>query len=244
MNRVSRFCFGLVALLASGLAGAPAMAQTPSAQMLESLAALLPGTSPDRVEASPLPGLFEVTFGPNIIYVSADGQYVLHGDLIDLAKRTNLTEAKRGNARVAAIDKLGEDSMIVFSPSEAEPEHIVTVFTDVSCGYCAKLHAEMDQLNELGIAVRYLAFPRAGVHSGTYDTMVSVWCADDQQTAMTDAKQRRQVEPATCTNPVASHYTLGQLFGVNGTPTIVLENGDIVPGYLPPRRLLQRLEEG
>ena len=134
--------------------------------------------------------------------------------------------------------------MIVFSPDSPDsPAETVTVFTDVDCGYCAKLHSEMADYLAEGIAVRYIAFPRAGIPSKSYDTMVSVWCADDQQQAMTDAKARREVPPKSCDNPVASQYEMGRLVGVRGTPTIVMSTGDMVPGYLPARELKKAISE-
>ena len=239
----ARSKFAVATLLVCSIGGSQALAQDAvPAEVVRSLSEMVPGTPPDSIEVSPVSGLYEVTFGPHVVYVTADGKHMFRGDLIDVASRTNLTASKRSEARVGAIEKLGEDSMIVFAPKN--PSHTVTVFTDVSCGYCAKLHNEIAELNALGISVRYLAFPRAGVASDTYDTMVSVWCADDPQQAMTDAKQRRSVEPKTCINPIKQHYSMGQLLGVNGTPTIILENGELVPGYLPPRELLKRVRSG
>lgn len=221
---------------------ATAAQNTVPSQVVETISKVVPGTKPDSISVAPVPGLYEVIFGPHVVYVTGDGKHMFRGDLIDVATRTNLTEEKRGEARLGTIEKLGEDSMIVFSPKD--PHYTITVFTDVDCGYCAKLHSEVAELNALGIKVRYLAFPRAGVASDTYDTMVSVWCADDPQRAMTSAKQRKFVTPKTCENPIKQHLAMGQLLGVNGTPTIVLENGDLVPGYLPPRQLMDRVRSG
>ena len=131
--------------------------------------------------------------------------------------------------------------MIVFAPDA--PKHIITVFTDVDCGYCARMHRQMADYNRLGIEIRYTAFPRAGIGSPTYEEMVSVWCAEDQHTAMTDAKAGRAVEPARCDSPVSDQYEAGRAIGVNGTPAIVLESGELIPGYLPPDELLSRLDE-
>lgn len=205
-------------------------------------AKLMPDMAPSWVKPAPLQGLWEVAFGPHIFYISADGQYLLRGDIMKLDSRENLTRPARNKARLDAVESLEEASMIVFSPPQAA-RHTVTVFTDVECGYCAKLHAEMQSYLDKGIAVRYVAFPRAGVGSQTYDTMVSVWCADDPHKAMTQAKAGQPVAPKSCPNPVAAHYEMGQLVGVRGTPTIVLDNGDMVPGYLPAQRLLEALEQ-
>jgi thiol:disulfide interchange protein DsbC len=160
--------------------------------------------------------------------------------VVDLKKRENLTETKRKEARLTAINDLGEDSMIIFAPEAAK--YSVTVFTDIECGYCRRLHQQMADYNRLGITIRYLAFPRAGVPSDTYDQMVSVWCADDPQQAMTAAKAGKRVEPKQCTNPVRKQYELGQAVGVRGTPTMILEDGEVLPGYVPPQQLVQMLE--
>ena len=228
----------LLALAAPALA-AQDMAVPP--EITAATAKLMPDMAPSWVKPAPLKGLWEVAFGPHIFYISADGQYLLRGDIMNLDSRENLTRPARNKARLGAVDSLGEANMIVFRPKVTR--HTVTVFTDVECGYCAKLHAEMQTYLDKGIAVRYVAFPRAGVGSGTYDTMVSVWCAADQHKAMTQAKAGQPVEPKSCPNPVAAQYEMGQLVGVRGTPTIVLDNGDIVPGYLPAARLEDALEQ-
>jgi len=204
---------------------------------------ILPGRAPDEVRPAALPGLVEVRYGPNVLYVSDDGRYVFRGDIIDLPASTNLTEQARRTARVEVLERMGEESMIVFAPRDGEAAHTVTVFTDVDCPYCQRLHQEIAGYTERGIKVRYTAFPRAGLSSPTYDTMVSVWCADDPQQAMTDAKAGRDVSPRQCENPVAAHFDLGRLVGVRGTPTIVLEDGRVVPGYVPAGRLAAMLEE-
>ncbi len=210
--------------------------------LVSSLEKAIPGVKPDRIAHSPIDGLYELVIGPHIIYVTRDGRYMVRGDVFDLAKGENLTEGKRKEARVDAINNLGEERMIVFAPKKAK--HTVTIFTDTTCPYCQRLHSEMDDYNALGITIRYLAFPRAGVGSAAYDTMVSVWCADDPRKAMTDAKAGKSVASKRCDNPVADHYDMGKRVGISGTPAIILENGHIVPGYAPPQQLVKLLEAG
>ena len=212
------------------------------AEVMQQIGRVVPGVSKEEVSGTPLPGLYEVMLGGQVLYISWDARYLLRGDLIDIEKRKNISEDRRKGARIAELDRLGESSMVVFKPSDSK--YKVTVFTDVDCGYCAKMHREMEGYNERGIEVRYLAFPRAGVGSNSYNKMVSVWCADDQQQAMTDAKARRRVTPKSCDNPVQRHFELGQALGVNGTPTMILTDGRVVPGYLPPEKLLGRIESG
>lgn len=203
---------------------------------------VIPGVKPDSVSHSPIDGLYELAIGPSIVYVTKDGRYLFRGDVVDLRNRTNLTDIKRKKARINTINGLDENGMIVFAPEK--PKYTITVFTDITCPYCQKLHRDMDQLNSLGIKVRYLAFPRAGIPSRVYDDMVSVWCADNPQQAMTDAKATggQQIISKVCDNPVAAHYNMGQAIGIRGTPTIILDNGDMVPGYAPPQHLVQRLK--
>jgi thiol:disulfide interchange protein DsbC len=204
-------------------------------KVLDALRSLVPDADPGQIRPSPVPGLYEVSIGPQLAYLSGDGRFLLSGEVIDIASGDNLTEPVRRQARVAAIDDLGEASMIVFSPDD--PRTTITVFTDVTCAYCAKLHSEMAELNGLGVRVRYLAYPRAGISSKTYDEMVSVWCADDPQQAITDAKAGIDVADSTCANPVADHYQMGRMVGVRGTPTIILDDGSIIGGYVPAGEL-------
>lgn len=233
----------LVAAPLLALASAPLFAQDASVPQGVSAAAskLMPEMTPSWVKQAPVPGLWEVAFGPHVFYISEDGKYLLRGDIMDVDSRENLTRPARNKARLDAVESLGEKNMIVFRPKEAR--HTVTVFTDVDCGYCAKLHSEIQSYMDRGIAVRYVAFPRAGIGSESYNKMVSVWCADDPHAAMTKAKAREPIAEKSCPNPVAEQYEMGQLVGVRGTPTIVLDNGDVVPGYLPAPRLWDALEQ-
>lgn len=175
-----------------------------------------------------------------ILYVHKDGKYVIKGDLLNLENQANLTEERRKQARLTVIDALGENTMIVFAPQKTT--HTITVFTDVDCGYCRKLHQETNELNGHGVKVRYLAFPRAGLASPTYEKMVSVWCAQDRREAITEAKAGNDVPPKHCDNPVQSHYEAAQRLGITGTPAMVLDDGEIQPGYVPANQLIKLLE--
>jgi thiol:disulfide interchange protein DsbC len=238
---------GLALLLLPALASAqektasPAPAVDVPPMVSEGVSKLMPGVTPSWVKPAPMADLWEVAFGPHIFYFSADGRYVLRGDILTTDGRENLTRPARNKARLDSVESLGEATMIVFSPDT--PQHTVTVFTDVDCGYCAKLHSEMQSYLDAGIRVRYVAFPRAGIGSESYERIVSVWCAEDQRQAMTDAKAGRPVPRNLCPSPVADHYQMGQLIGVRGTPSIVLETGDVVPGYVPADRLLEALRQ-
>lgn len=210
-------------------------------QIKARIAKIMPDTPADSIQKTPLQGIYEVTFGPKIIYMSADGRYLLHASITDLDTDKDLTEASQSKAIKTALDKLGEDKMLVFG-DPAKAKHTITVFTDIDCGFCRKLHGEMKGYNDEGIAVRYLFFPRSGVHTPSYDKAVSVWCASDRNAAMTRSKSGKDVEAKKCDNPVIEHMRLGELIGVNGTPAIILPSGELLPGYVPPKRLLQYIE--
>lgn len=230
----------MAALLAcAGIPSAQSAEDVPPG-LLARLQVLVPDRTPDHVGKSALPGMYEVRYDSVVVYLTDDGRYMLRGDLVDLESGSNVTETARSHARAGIVGALGESSMVVFAPQAVK--HTVTVFTDIDCGYCQRLHRQMADYNRLGIKVRYTAFPRAGIGSDTYDRMVSVWCASDPQVAMTDAKAGRAVDPARCDNPVGAHYQAGQAIGVRGTPAIVLDSGEVIPGYVEPEELLSRLD--
>ena len=200
----------------------------------------LPGLQIDSIEPAPISGFYEVVVGSHVVYVSSDGRYMLQGDLIDLNTRLSLTEPRRRAAQSAAIEAVGADKMIVFKPEK--PKHHVTVFTDIECGYCRKLHGEIDQYLDAGIEVRYLMFPRAGAGSTAYRKAVAVWCAEDRNAALTDAKAGKSIDMKTCDNPVDEHMELAVTLGLRGTPFIVLDSGQVQPGYVPAKQLARLLE--
>ena len=210
--------------------------------IIKSLGGVFPGVAPSEIKPSPMAGVSEVLIGPRLFYVSNDGKYLLQGSLIDLATRTDISEERRNGIRLNAINDLGEENMIVFPAKDSR--HTITVFTDIDCGYCRKLHDEIAQYNEQGITVRYLAFPRSGIGSASYNKAVSVWCEKDRQAAMTRSKSGETLPKADCDNPVKDEYELGQLIGVNGTPAIILEDGSMLPGYIPAAKLAKALDQG
>lgn len=207
-----------------------------------SLRGILPDVEVTQVRPSPLTGIYEVSLGPKILYMSEDGRFVFSGDLMDLQERRNLSEERRSEARLEAFARSGTDRMIEFGPKN--PKHVMYVYTDVDCTYCRRFHQEIGVLNKAGIAVRYLAYPRAGIGSDSYKKAVSVWCAKDQQQALTDAKAGKKIKSANCDNPVAEHFAMGQAMGVRGTPTIILDNGEELGGYVPAKELIKLLAGG
>lgn len=195
------------------------------------------------IAPSPVPGLYEVSIqNGQSIYVSADAQYLIPGDLFQAGENglVNLGELHRNDLRKDKIAALDEKDMIIF-PAEGESKATVTVFTDVDCPYCRKLHGDIAELNKLGITLRYLAFPRTGLDTETHYKMVSTWCAEDRKAMFTAAKRGGDVPPADCDNPVAAQYELGREVGVTGTPALVFEDGTILPGYVPAATLAQYL---
>ena len=202
----------------------------------------LPGSKIEDFRPSPLPGVYEYARGADILYVSADGKFALAGDMYDIANETNLSEKRRREARLALIAKVPENQMVIFGPREAK--HTVTVFTDVDCGYCRKLHSEIARYNQLGIRVRYLFYPREGPDSESWDKAIAVWCSANRNEAMTRAKKGEKIgNPKCASNPVAKDYELGQDVGLRGTPAIITASGELLPGYVSPDMLIKRLEE-
>ena len=206
----------------------------------ERLNKTLEGYQASEIKLAPIPGWYQGQVGPRLLYISGDGRFLMDGQLIDLSARQNLTENALMQFRKGIIDGIDESTMISFqAPDE---RHVITVFTDIDCGYCRKLHAAMDNYHKLGISVRYLAYPRAGIGSGSYRLMESAWCAEDQAEALTNAKRGKQIDTLKCDSPVASHYQIGHDLGVTGTPAILLESGKLVPGFVDAKRLYELLE--
>ncbi len=200
----------------------------------------MPSVKVDSVKPAVVKGLFEVVVGANIYYVSEDGKYLLQGRLVDVAARKDLTEEKLNVTRKLAIEKMGQANMIVFKPKITK--YTVTIFTDIDCGYCRKLHSEIDQYLAQGITIQYLFFPRAGKGSDSYNKAVSVWCAEDRNAALTASKKDQKLPEKTCDNPIDKHMQLAAEFDVKGTPMIISENGNVYPGYLPAKQLVEALE--
>jgi thiol:disulfide interchange protein DsbC len=223
-----------------GQAAAGAPAADPRAALLK----LLPGGSKlDDLRPSPIPGIYEFMQGAEISYLTADGKYFIDGNVYDMATRENLTEVLRMRARIAMINAVPESQMVIFSPKN--PQYTVTVFTDVDCAYCRKLHSDMAELNRLGVRVRYMFYPRSGPNTESWKKAEVVWCSANRNEALTQAKLGAKLDMSkTCdANPVAREYALGQDIGVRGTPAIVTERGDYLAGYMPPHELVQQLKD-
>ena len=215
------------------------------ARTVAAIAQLNPNVEVESVTAAPMPGFLQAIVGGQVVYVSDDGKYLFlpgaGGALYDTQARTNLSEVALAGMRTELLATIPQSERIVFAPPN--PVHTVTVFTDVECGYCRKLHSEIAEYNAQGIAVEYLAFPRMGIGSEDFDKMVSVWCSDDRKKALTEAKTTGVVADKSCKNTVTMQYNVGQRAGLTGTPMILAEDGTQMGGYVPPAALREALDK-
>lgn len=213
-------------------------------QISEKLEQARPDLQLESVAASPIGGLYQAQIinGPRI-YITENGRYFVAGDLFEVAadRLVNVSEQARNGDRVAALAKVDQEDMIIFSP-KGETKASITVFTDIDCGYCRKLHAEVPELNKMGIEVRYLAYPRAGANSQSADKLVTAWCGKNSRELLTKFKAGENVPIKVCEdNPVAEQFALGRSLGVTATPALVLENGELQLGYMQAPQLAARL---
>jgi len=225
--RISRLLSALtLALLISG----NALAQATIDEIGERLNKRLPGIDINSLVETQMPGLYEMVSDGRIYYVDESAEYLIDGSLIRLEDRQNLTDQRLGGIHMGLIESVEEKNMLIYEPEE-ESNRSITVFTDISCGYCRRLHAELDTLLDEGVRVRYLLFPRAGIGSQGHKDLESVWCADDPQAAMTNAKAGGRIEPKSCANPIEEHVAIAQRLGLRGTPLIYTDSGEKIPGY-------------
>jgi len=232
------YVFGILVLLLA--ISAPAAAEDDFGAVEERIRALAPGAKDIAISETPIAGVLMVQIQGDIVYATSDGKYLIQGRVIDMDTREDLTEGAKSDIRKELMGDIDPAQQIVFAPKE--PDYELTVFTDIDCGYCRKLHEQVPEYNKEGISIRYMAFPRAGVGSRSFEKAVSVWCAADQQGAMTSAKAGQEMDPAQCDNPVADQYRLGIALGVTGTPALLTPEGQLIPGYVPPAQLRQRLD--
>ena len=235
MNRFSPFVF--VLLVCAGCASA----EDPQLEKVrKTVIANLPGVEKDMITPSAAPGIYQIQKGSMFGYVTGDGRYLIQGDMVDIISGEELTENQRQLARVSVLKQFGPDSVIEFAPKN--PKYVVTVFTDIDCGYCRKLHAEIKDYNDQGIAIRYLFYPRSGPNTESFAKAQSVMCSGDRKEALTQAKRGVTITAsANCPNPVQKQYEAGEALGINATPMLVLPDGEIVRGYVKAGSLAQRL---
>ena len=239
----------VTALAATALSGAiqasaaEALAKVEADKVLASMREARPDIPFTDVFPSPIKGLYRVPVGNQSLYVSADGKHFIAGDLLEVTASgfVDPMEAERALARAELVKSIDVSTQIIYSPKGETRAHI-NVFTDIDCGYCRKLHRQMDEMNAQGIEVRYLAYPRAGLQSESYDKIATAWCSENRQEALTTLKNREPLAMSVCNgNPVAEHLALGGKLGVTGTPAMVLDDGRLIPGYMPTADLLNTL---
>lgn len=227
-------------VLASLLLVTSAYADTDTEKLLSTKIQEVLGGNVDinSITQTPVKDLYEIVFNNGkVVYMSSDGRYVFEGDLMDLVERKNLTENRRTEARAMGFKNADLNKLIEYAP--AKTEHILYVYTDIDCAYCRKFHNQMKTLNDNGIAVRYLAFPRAGLGSPAYIAAESAWCSDDKKSALTMAKAGKSIPPVVCDDRVAAQYELGKSMGVSGTPAVYTASGKELGGFIPAQDLIQ-----
>lgn len=242
MNRLATTVTALIAAIVLPISAIAADAEAELEAVRAKVSGMFDMIDPGDVVASPVDGWYTVQKGSIVAYVSGDGRYLLQGDLIDLDRGVNLTELSRNDARRVLVASLKDEDSIMFSP--AEVKHSVTIFTDIDCTYCRKLHNEINAYLDQGIAVRYVLYPRNGRRSRAWTTSENVWCSNDRNSALTAAKLDREFQTSSCdASMIARHYKLGQDVGLTGTPAIVTEDGTLIGGYVPADALSARLEQ-
>lgn len=208
-------------------------------KLKQALAKAMPNVKPTKISATPIDGLYEVIVGSQVVYMSDDARYMIEGDLFDLKTKKNISEEAKSSIRMAEINKLGVENMLVYRPEKVNST--VTIITDIDCPYCRRLHSEVPEYLKNDIEVRYIFMPLKG--ASDMKKTVSVWCSDDKQQALDTAKSGGVVEDKTCDNPIDEHLKLARELGIRGTPAIVLEDGHLLPGYVPIDKLLVEIRK-
>ena len=231
----------IILALVFGLAGSSVLSADDNANQIRAAIESLTGSAllDDAITQSATPGIYVVYINAAVYHATLIDGVLLVGEAFDLEKGISLNDEITNRALQEAVSSISPSDMVIFAASE--PKRYVTVFTDIDCGYCRRFHQEITTLTAAGLEVRYVAFPRSGVGTASYDKIVTVWCSDDPQTAMTQAKGGVALAPLSCENPVAEQYYSGVDGGVQGTPTLVLDDGTVIGGYLPAEQLLARI---
>jgi thiol:disulfide interchange protein DsbC len=230
------------AIADAGATPAAASSVTPAVRsaITAAVTQMAPGAKVQQIAPMPIGGLFQVVAQGQVLYMTGDGRYVIQGEAFDIKTRTPLNSLTMNRLRRDAIAKLSPAGMIRFAP--ANPKYTVTVFTDIDCPYCRAFHANIAEINKLGIAVDYLFWPRSGLGTPSAQKAADVWCASDRKDALTRAFGGQGPRNSTCESPVAHDFNLGMDLGVDGTPTVIADNGVVLGGYVDPQELLRRLE--
>ena len=225
--------------LSSAASAETSVGQVGVDKLTKALAASMPNVRPSKISTTPIQGLYEVIVGTQVVYMSDDARFMIEGDLYDLKSKENYSENAKSGIRLAAMKQLGTEKMLVYTPEKVS--NTITVVTDIDCPYCRRLHDEVPDYMENEVEVRYIFMPLKG--SADMKKTISVWCADDQQLALDIAKAGGEVEEKTCDNPINEHLKLARELGVRGTPAILLEDGQMLPGYIPYNKLVAQLRQ-
>ena len=205
---------------------------------------LPPGTQIEKIEESSFPNIYKVYYGDiQPLYVSKSGKYFLYGDMFEInsSEIINLTALDIKKQRISLMKEINQDELISFSSDDEI--YSVTVFTDVDCGYCRKLHNEIRAYNKLGISINYAAFPRSGIGTEAFTKMVGAWCSTNPKQSITYLKDGKKLDLNFCdSQPVSKHYAIGKKIGITGTPAIISSEGELFPGYYSPQDLLDKLK--
>ena len=230
----------ITSLLTSFTVSADISADSGATELKQALARSMPGIEPSKISITPVTGLYEVIVGSQVVYMSVDARYMIEGDLIDLKTKANISENAKSSIRLAAIDHLGADNMLIYKPKEVKDT--ITVITDINCTYCRRLHSEIPVYLKNNVEVRYVFMSERGSGDGMKKT-ISVWCSDDKQLALDVAKAGGKVEEKNCDNPIKQHLALARELGVRGTPAIILEDGQLLPGYVQADKLIAEIRK-
>jgi thiol:disulfide interchange protein DsbC len=232
--------FSLILFTASLLTSFGATADTATIDKIkQSLAKNMPHVKVDKISESPVTGMYEVTVGSQVVYMSADTRYMFQGDLYDIVTKENISENAKSSIRLAVVKKLGAVNMVVYKPKTVK--NTITVVTDIDCPYCRRLHSEIPDYMAKDVEVRYIFMPLKG--ESDMKKTISVWCAENQQQALDTAKSGGKVEEKDCDNPIKEHMAVARELGVRGTPAILLEDGQLLPGYVPVDKLVAELRK-
>lgn len=214
---------------------------SPEEKIKERVSSLVSTEFGVEVKAIGSTGIYEVVLGSEVLYMTEDANYLVMGNLVDLRTRDSVTESTKTKARKQILGTLDVSSMIEF-PAKGKVKHIMTVFTDIDCPFCKKFHKEVPKLNEAGITVRYMAFPRSGIDTPSFKKMEAIWCADDQVKAMDEMKNQNKLPSSkACSSPIKQHLTEVRKLSLNGTPALLFEDGNLVPGYVPAEEIIKGL---
>jgi len=232
----------LTALALALATSLPALADPAAEALAKKLKETMPGLPLTSVTATPVAGVYEVVAGPDVVYMTGDGRYMFQGALVDFEQRKNLTEERRTGIRVELLKQVKDEDTIIYAPQGAT-KYTITVFTDPSCPYCRKLHKEVPELNKQGVKVRYVLYPRAGLDSPIGKSSIGIMCAKERKAELDKSLSGQSVSLPTCDkHPLAQMIDIGTQLGLEGTPFIVAEGGQVIPGYRPAAELVKVLE--